>query len=482
MSLQADSYQAICDIPAMFLTGALVGSNLLLSARTGNFLVAPAGGKPQPSKQFMPWPQLLPDGRHVLFTSPDFERGHHRARVMEFNRPETTRDLLETDSRAVYTPSLKEGAHGYLIYVKSGNLLAQPFDPESLSIRGEPLPIASQIYSFFQTGAADFSASNNGILAYRRYMSRSQLAWVNRKGDVLSTIGPENVNVKQGRLSTDGTKIATAIFDVNRGVNALWIVDTKTGAARRAVSERGQMDNAVWSPDSNRLVFNYANASPPKLFLRGLGEHDAMEPLPEGFFQVPNDWSADGRFLAFTNSGFAPSQNEMQGDVWLVDMARNRRVLHLIQTPFHEANPAFSPDGRWLAFMSNESGRAEVYVQSFVAGEEPRLVGERILLSRRGAAALRWRRDGRELFYLGADGRVYSVPVTLGAKVRVGEEAPLFTVSTEARAAIHGLSGFDVSPDGEQFLIPIVKSAERSEIVVMQNWESEQGRPGGLPH
>jgi dipeptidyl aminopeptidase/acylaminoacyl peptidase len=176
--------------------------------------------------------------------------------------------------------------------------------------------------------------------------------------------------------------------------------------------------------------------------------------------------------LAFTNTGFAPAQNEMQGDVWLVDMTRNRKVTHLIQTPFHEANPAFSPDGQWLAFMSNESGRAEVYLQAFVAGEEPRLVGERLLVSRRGAVALRWRRDGRELFYLGADGRVYSVAVTLGSKVRVEREVPLFAISTEARAAIHALSGFDVSPDGERFLIPVVTSQERTEIVVMQNWEA----------
>lgn len=477
--LRGDSYQVLCDTPAIMLTGALLGTNLMISARSANFVVPVSGGTPQAMKQFYPWPQVLPDGSRLLYTVFDAKSEHHRARVVELGKANPAMDLLETDSRTAYAPSLAKPETGYLVYVRAGNLLAHPFDPRSLRLEGEPLPIAPQIYSFFPAGAADFSVSNNGMLAYLRYRSRSQLAWVNRRGEVVSTIGPANVNLKQGRLSPDGKKVATPIYDVNRGRFDIWIVGTDTGAARRAITGRAHADNPVWAPDSKKLVFNRAYEGPPKLFIRGLGENDPEEPLPEDYFQVPSDWSRDGRFIAFTNTTFAQFQHEMKGDVWLIDMARNRQVVRLIHTPFHEANPAFSPDGRWLAFTSNESGRTEVYMQAFEAGESPRLIGERHLVSHQGAVSLRWRPDGKELFYLAWDGRVYAVPITLSPTLKIAEAAPLFTIGTEARAAIHALEGFDVSRDGERFLVPIVRSSEKTEIVVIQNWEAEALRHHG---
>jgi hypothetical protein len=158
-------------------------------------------------KERFPWPQVLPDGKSVLYTEREGAARHHTARVVEWGKPETARALLETDSRAAYTPSKLKPGSGYLVYARAGNLLAHPFDPRSLRIEGEPLVLASRIYSFFPTGAADFSVSDNGLLAYRRYESRSQLAWVDRGGKVVKRIGPENVNLKYGRLSPDGRKV-----------------------------------------------------------------------------------------------------------------------------------------------------------------------------------------------------------------------------------------------------------------------------------
>jgi Tol biopolymer transport system component len=392
--------------------------------------------------------------------------------VVKFGEPETAQDLLETDSRTMYAPSVTKPGTGYLFYVRAGNILAQPFDPRALRVQGEPRGVVAQAYSFNPTGAADFSVSNNGMVAYKRYVTRSQLAWVNRHGEVVSTIGPANVNLKQARLSPDGKKIATPIFDVTRGVNDMWIIDAETGAARRTIVGRGLADNPVWAPDSATLAFSRAYDGPPTLFVRDIGEAGTDQPLPVGYFQVPTDWSRDGRFIAFNNTGFAQIDNELKGDVWLIDMARGRKAIHLISTPFHEANPAFSPDGRWLAFTSDESGRTEVYLQAFEAGESPRLTGERHLVSRHGAIALRWTRDGKELFYLAWDGRLYAVPMTLTPKLKIGEPAALFSISTEARAAVHSLVGFDVSADGQRLLVPTVTSSEKSEIVVIQNWEA----------
>ncbi|MEO8593590.1 MAG: winged helix-turn-helix domain-containing protein [Candidatus Solibacter sp.] len=470
--LTGDSFQVLCDVPALMLTGMLLTPNVLLSARTSNYLIPISGGTPQPVRDFYPWPDMLPDGKHLLYTAFDAQSGHHRARVVKFGEPGTAKDLVETDSRAMYAPSVRDPQRGYLVYVRAGNILAQSFDPRTLRTDGQPLPIVPRTYSFLPTGAADISVSRNGLLAYSRYLSRSGLAWVNRRGEIESTIGPSNVNLKQARISPDGKKIATVIFDVTRGVNDIWVINAGTGAAHRLASGRGSADGPVWSPNSSRLLFNRAYEAPPKLFIRNLDGADSDENLPEDYFQMANDWSPDGRFLAYTNTSFAALDREMKGDVWLIDLARNRRVIHLIKTPFDELNPAFSPDGHWLAYTSDESGRSELYVQAFEAGDSPHLSGERHLVSRQGVAALRWRRDGKELYYLAWDGRVHAVKMNLSPKLKIGTPLPLFTISTDARTALHGLQGFDVSPDGQHFLIPVVSSPEKSEIIVIQNWEA----------
>jgi Tol biopolymer transport system component/DNA-binding winged helix-turn-helix (wHTH) protein len=474
-TLENDSFQVISETPPMMLTGAVMGDDLLISGRTSNYVVPVSGGQAKVTKDIYPWPHVLPDGKRLLYTVFDPRSGHHRIRVVNYGEPETVKDLLEADSRGVYTPSVLHSGTGHILYVRAGNILAHRFDLRSLAVQDEPLPVVSQTYSFFATGAADFSVSNNGTLAYRRYRSQSQLAWVNRRGDVVETVGPANVNVKQGRLSPDGKRIAASIYSADGGVNDMWIIDAETNAARRVIAGRGHVDNPVWAPDSARLAFSRAYDSPPKMFVRGLGEQQADEKLPEDYFQMASDWSRDGRFIAFTNAGSAIN-SELKGDVWLIDMARGRKVIHLISTPFHEANPAFSPDGRWLAFTSDESGRTELYVQAFEAGEAPRLTGERHLVSRNGAIALRWRSDGKELFFLSSNSRVYAVPIVLYPRPKIGGAVSLFAISLEARSALHSRTGFDVSIDGQRFLIPIVAAPEKSEIVVMKNWEASVGR------
>jgi len=477
--VDGDSYQVICDTPSLMLTGVLIPPRLMISARSANLVVEASGGVPRTMKEFYPWPQILPDGKHLLYTVLDTQSGHHRARVVKFGELQSVKDLVETDSRTMYTPSVIKPESGYLLYVRAGNILAQAFDPRSLRIKGEPVAVISRAYSFFPSGAADFSVSDNGILAYKRYVSRSQLAWVTRAGEVVSTVGPANVNVKEARLSPDGKKIATAIFNVDRGSNEIWIVNSETGAARRAIVGPGSVDSPVWAPDSARLAFSRAFATPPKLLLRGIDEQDVDESIADGYFQTPTDWSPDGRFIAFGNTTFAQTNNELRGEVWLVDMARGRKVIRLISTPFHEAVPAFSPDGRWLAFTSTESGQSEVYLQALEGGDSPRLTAERHLVSKRGATCLRWARNGKELFYLASDGRLYAVAISLYPKLKIAEPAPLFSISTEARAALHSSVGFDVSADGRRFLVPVVTSSEKSEIIVIQNWETAVQRNGG---
>jgi Tol biopolymer transport system component len=154
----------------------------------------------------------------------------------------------------------------------------------------------------------------------------------------------------------------------------LWLFDVNTNSGRR--SDPSLRDAPVWSPDSRTLAFlSQRDGDPPRVHIRGLGAKDAEEEMPVADFQMPTDWSPDGRFFAFVNTGFPRTDNEAQGDVWLLDMTRGRKPAPLLNTKFHEANPAFSPDGKWLAFTSDESGRPELYVDAFMSGDTPARLG-----------------------------------------------------------------------------------------------------------
>jgi eukaryotic-like serine/threonine-protein kinase len=472
MPLEGDAHVLLADSPSFLFSGAwLSPQRILLDSFRASYFVSPSGGPLERLKDMYWWPQMLPDGEHFLYAGRDARGGRYQVRVVRL-RDFTTKDLIEADSRAMYTASTVKPGTGYLLYIRGGNLLAHPFDPRSLQLTGEPAAVASRVYSFAQTGAADFSVSDQGVIAYQSYVGRSQLVWVDRAGHQLGVIGPANINLKSARLSPDAQHLATAIYEIERGEQDLWIFDVKTNTGRRLTADPGLRDAPVWSPDSTTLAFAHvADATPLRIHLRGLGQNDAEEAMPATDFQVPTDWSPDGRFVVFMNTGYPRLANEQQSDVWLLDLARGRKVIPLLKTRFHEANPTFSPDGKWLAFTSNECGRPEVYVQAFRSGDAPSVIGERHLVSSAGAQAVRWRRDGKEIFYLDFDGRVQAVPVRLSPKPHFGAATALFAISTEARAAIHSVLGFDVSADGQRFVIPVVSALKAPSIVVVQNWE-----------
>jgi len=221
----------------------------------------------------------------------------------------------------------------------------------------------------------------------------------------------------------------------------------------------------VWSPDSTRLLYGRALGSGPKLYIKGLAEQDREESLPSAEFQLPTEWSRDGRFVLFQ------SQNVIDGNVGIIDL-QTRKLTWILESPAHETSPVFSPDGKWIAFVSNDSGRLEAYAQAFRPGETPRLYGERVRISTYGAQLIRWRGDGKELCYLGMDGFIYSVPVAMVPRLKVGTPVPLFRVSVASRAVLPSAFGFDVSTDGSRFLLPVVREPLNSHLVVIQGWES----------
>jgi len=352
-------------------------------------------------------------------------------------------------------------------------LLAQPFDLTGRRITGDPEAIARRVTSFGPTGGADFSVSQRGVLAYQTYSSRSQFIWVDRTGKRLSAASPGEINASYVRLSPDGRWLAAVPFDIDRGVPEIWLYDAPTGAGRKVVFGPAIAHLPVWSPDSHHLVY-LSDPNWPRLALCSLDGTPDEQSLPDTGFMAPTDWSPDGRFILYNNSALPAITHDFPSDVFAIDMARNRKVIPLLHSPFYENNGVFSPDGHWLAFVSDESGQAEIYIQALDHGHDSlRVTGARFLISRDGAQCLRWRKNGKELYYLGSDGRVYAVSLDFrSAGIHAGRPEPLFTIDAEARATIHSVVSFDVSADGSRFVIPSMTPGESSAIVVLQDWES----------
>ena len=460
--------------PFMFSGTWLSPQRLLLDSYQASYMTGSSLGAPERLSGIYWWPQILPGSERLLCLMRDEKTGVRWARVVRSSDLKVVKNLFESDTRVQYAASQVTPEKGYLLYVRAGTLVARAFNPSSLEATGEAFPVAEKVYRFAPTGAADFSVSDRGTIAYQTSISRTHLSWVDRTGRELSTIGPANTNVKCGRLSPDGKSLAAAIYDLERGYHDLWIFNVRTNAARRLSSHTAMRDSPVWSPDSRNIAFAYsADGLLPSIHVRGMEAADPELSLPTGDFQIPTDWSADGRFVAFMNTGFPRLENEQQSDVSSFDRLHGNKIVPLLNTLFHEVGGSFSPDGKWLAFTSNESGRAEVYLQAFRSGDAPGLVGPRYLVCESGAATVRWRRDGRELYFLDFQGRIKAVSVRLSPKPEFGPANALFTISTEARAAIHTISGFDVSADGNRFVIPMVSGEDGPSIVVIQNWEDE---------
>ena len=477
IGVNASVSQVVCNADPYLSSAIPFGSGRwLVSNHRSSAVIAPSGGPPQPIAQSYSWAQSLPGGRDFLYTIDDPQLGFMRARIAAIGGSEPGVEVVQSDSRVQYTSSSHSNG-GYLVYLRAGTLVAQSFDLAGRRVTGDPKAIASRVSRFGYSGAADFSVSARGTLAYQTFLNRSQFLWVDRSGKRLSAATPPGINGTYLRLSPDGRSLATAVFDVERGVTDIWIYNTSAGTGRKAISRPGISHVPVWSPDSRRLVYVW-DRSWPSLALSSTDGLPDPEPLPNTGFMRPTDWSSDGRFILFNNSGLPAVTQHFSSDVFAIDMARGRKVIPLITTQFFENEGVFSPDGRWLAFLSDESGKAEIYVQAIDRGNDSlRVTGERLLISRQGAQCLRWRKDGRELYYLGWDGELYAVPLAIRqAKVHPGSPKALFRIDAEAYAILHSPVSFDVSADGRRFVIPSVTPGESSSLVVLQDWESQAAK------
>jgi len=342
------------------------------------------------------------------------------------------------------------------VYVREGTLLAQPFDATSLRITGEPFVVVERL-PYFGTGWAEFSVSENGVLAYMTDLGLRRVAWIDRAGREIAQVGQPG-QIHGIRLSPDGQKVAIVIDDPRNLKGDLWIHDSVRGTRSRFTFTPGNEEQFVWSPDGRRAAFFSDRAGMNKSTLRIKDLEDTGEgesPLEPGF-HMPTDWSKDGRFIIYMQN--PPTTNF---DLWVLPLFGDRKPFPFLQTPFTEAGARFSSDGPWVAFVSNESGQNEVYVARF---DNPR---EKWRISSAGGNSPRWRRDGKELFYIAADNRVMSVPVKPGQKFDAGNPTALYKLDA-------AITSFDVSAEGKRFLVSIsLTGSQSSPFAVVLNWTAQ---------
>ncbi len=350
--------RTICDARGQNATWS--GEGWILFSEGGNLhRVAVGGGEPpapvapDPSLQELQrdYPQFLPDGRHFLFHGRDQDSGDSAIYLgsLEGGAP---RRLLSTDFQATYAPP------GYILFMRDGNLMCQQFDVRRFELSGEPSRLAEQV-AFSPAYGAQFSVSGNGVLAYRPRDRATELVWLDRGGRLLEVIGEEFAHLD---LSADEKRVAVSRIDGRTGNWDVWLLDFERGLESRFTFDPSQDNYPLWSPDGSRIVFHSRRDGPHKLYTKSVMGTGKAELLAEfDVVTIPYDWSSDGRFLVFTKG----SGTARDSDLWVLPLLDNGEPFPFLETEFHLTQPQISPDGRWLAYVSDESGSYEVYVRRF---------------------------------------------------------------------------------------------------------------------
>jgi eukaryotic-like serine/threonine-protein kinase len=413
------------------------------------------------------WPQILP-GDRMVYTGFDKALQHNRAFAADYDG-RTQVPLMQTSSRVQYAPPLHSGDAGDLVFVSGTSLLSQPFDADRMQLAGKPFPIASNVIYFGANLAAAVSVSQNGVLVYQGDFPNSQLTWYDRTGKPAGNIGRPAQLWGNVRISRDGKRVAASVWNAENGSPGIWTFDASGKESRRVTFPPEIHVRPVWSPDGTEIACGRSQTGAPRLAtldLSGTGEPQEFEAPPkEHINATPTDWYSDGRFIVLDDG----VGNEHRV-VWIGDVS-SRKVTPLLRNEFPQWGAAFSPDGKRIAFVSLESGRAEVYVQAFDSGPSPRVAGERRQVSSEGGWLVRWRGDGRELFYLGLDNVLHAVPVN--GPFEFGKAKSLFRIPGAPQYGTTRDFQFDVSPDGQRFLIPTTGSISPPPFSVIENWQDK---------
>jgi Tol biopolymer transport system component len=460
--------QTVCTCNGRGATWSRDGVIVLNNGQGPLHRVSSAGGEPSPftrlvtGQQGHGFPSFLPDGRHVLYYASASAQAIAGVYVASLDTGETKR-LLDASSGALYAASA-----GYLLFVRDGTLLAQPFDAKTLTLSSEPLPVAERVESTVFPGVMAFSVSETGVLAYGVGSGAAAglaMVWVDRQGKAIESVGAEG-NYRGLDLAPDGKRIAAHRHDGQGG--DVWIFDLSRGTTPRLTFDSSQ-ENAspIWSPDGLSIVFSAVRNGKWSLYQKPSNGAGTEERLVESDVQIlPTGWAPGGQSLVY-----GAIDPKTRGDLWQLPLSGDRKAVPLLRTPFNESHAQISPDSKWFAYYSDESGLNEVYVRPFPSG------AGKWQISTSGGQFPRWRSDGHELFYMSqvSYGKLMAVDVrSTGATFEAGTPKALFDSGYLNLAHSGFYHTYAVSPDGQRFLIPRPPAGspdtDSSPIVVVLNW------------
>lgn len=432
----------------------------------GLFRVPAAGGPSTPmttvdssgNPRGQYWPQFLPDGHHFIYLARGSKREENGIYIGSLDSTES-KLLMHTNAAAVY-------AHpGYLLFLgesigQFSSLMAQPFDVKNLQLSGEPTLVDQDVAYNPSNGRVFFCVSDKGVLVYRTgFVVNRQLTWFSRTGKQLGTLGPPDF-ILGPSLSPDEKRLAILRADLSKGTD-IWLVDVARGTNSRFTFDPPIEGNPIWSPDGTRIVFSSNRAGVYDLYWKpsnGAGNEELL--LKSNASKYVSDWSSDGRFILYQEANA-----KTQMDLWALPLFDDKKPIALEQSGFIEGQGKFSPDGHWIAYVSNELGNNQVYVRNFPPS------GGKWMVSINFGVQPRWRNDGKELFYIGPGNKLMAVQVkTDGNNFENGTAVPLFEARIAGVSPTSG-GGYVVTHDGQRFLINLEpEESKPAPMIVVENW------------
>jgi serine/threonine protein kinase len=427
--------------------------------------VSAAGGTPEPASKLNVsqsetshrWPWFLPDGKHFLFWARS-SRGAQEGMVYAGELGSLqAKPLLKNPTMGVYSS-------GHLLFMRDQTLMAQPINPSRMGLTGDPAPIADHVAINLGTSHPLFSASQTGTLIYQAGETTGSwnLLWLSRDGKPAGSVPKSDFYVSP-TLSPDGTRLAVDIFDGTHATGDIWIFDLTRGTDTRLTFGPASQSSPVWTPDG-KTIFYSSNAKGMAHIYAKAADGSGAERLvleTSDVFEYPESASPDGRYLVYSRK----IKGETAYHLWVLPLFGDGKPFPIVQTAFDESAPKLSADGKWMVYQSNESGRRETYITAFPKG------GAKWQVSTGGGTSAKWRRDGREIFFLDPADKIVAVDVnTSGSAVQLGVPHELFqTVGIQRE-----YGPFDVTADGRKFLLNSGNLKEGTDpLTLVLNWPAE---------
>ena len=471
--------QTLCDVPAPPVLGGSWNADgtIIFGEASGGIMKVPAsGGVAVPVTERDKsrgdighfWPTFLPDGRHFIYerfsAKPEFN-GLYLGSIDDKPDGQNLNRLEESDTNGEYVPS-PDPDWGQLLFVRNGALMAQRYDARHLKLVDQPVTVVDHVGVFRSAGS--FSASHD-VLVYKTTLSTSdtQLGWFDRQGKLAGAVGDASAQFAEVSISPDGKRVLESRFDQTL---VLWQVDLATGANTRFTFGPAYAMGGAWSPDGSQIVFTSGPEGVFDLYQKPAnGAHEAELLLHTDELKTPTDWSRDGRFVIYNSTNA-----QTKSDIWVLPLAGEKRPVPFLRTQFNEQEGHFSPDGRFVAYQSDESGRDEIYVRTFSpdALSLGASTGGKWQISTGGGSEPRWRRDGKALYYISSDQKLMQADVAGGPNFQSAAPKALFSLAGTGTNA-GTFEAWDVAPGGARFLFPKLAGREdTTPFNVVLNWQA----------